>query len=61
MNENIACGKVLHCTINAPKNESGDIGMEENVAYGQVSCRSINMLRNEAYGVLPITGDYEDV
>ena len=61
MNENIAYGKVLHCTINAPKNESGDIGMEENVAYGQVSCRSTNMLRNEAYGVLPIAGDYEDV
>ena len=62
VNENIAYGEVSHRTINASKDECGDIGMEENVSYGQVHCRSTNiMFRNEAYGVFPITGDYEDV
>ena len=34
--------------------------MEENIAYGQVSCTSTDMslLKNEAYGVFPTAGDY---
>ena len=62
MKENTAYGEISHRTS---KNESDDIGMEENAAYGQVpsTARSTtyNMLRNEAYGVFPVTGDYEDV
>ena len=62
MKENTACGEISHHTL---KNESDDIGMEENAAYGQVpsTARSTtyNMLRNEAYGVFPMTGDYEDI
>ena len=61
MNENLAYGEVSHRTIDASKNEPDIIGMEENVAYGQIPCGSTNTLRNEAYGVFPITGDYEDV
>jgi hypothetical protein len=41
------------------ENGFGDIGMEENIAYGQVSCISTNMMRNEAYGVFSTTGDYD--
>ena len=60
MKENAAYGEISHCTS---KNESGNIGMGENAAYGQVPSRSTNynMLRNEAYGVFPMTGDYEDI
>ena len=49
-----------HDTISESKN---DIGMEENIAYGQVPCTSTNMTlsRNEAYGVFVTTGDYEDI
>ena len=41
----------------------GDIGMEENIAYGQIPCTSTDMtlLKNEAYGVFPTTGNYEEV
>ena len=40
----------------------GDIEMEENISYGQIPCTSTDMtLKNEAYGVFPTTGDYEDV
>ena len=62
MKENTAYGEISHHTS---KNEFGDIGMEENAAYGQVprTARSTNynMLRNEAYGVFSMTGDYEDI
>ena len=62
MKENAAYGEISHRTS---KNESGDIGMEENAAYGQVpsTARSTNynILRNEAYGIFPMTGDYEDI
>ena len=58
MNENIAYGEISHDTINMSRNDPGGFGMEENIAYGQVSQRCI---RNEAYGVFPRTGDYEDV
>ena len=55
MKENIAAyGEISHHNINASINE---FGMEENVAYSQVPC---SMLRNEAYGVFPTTGDYEE-
>ena len=59
----MACGEILHHTISESKNGFGDIGMEENIAYGQVPCTSTDMtlLKNEAYGVFPTTGDYEDV
>ena len=52
-----------HHTISASKNVFGDIGMEENIAYSQVPCTSTDMilLKNEAYGVFPTTGDYEEV
>ena len=60
MKENTAYGEISYRTS---KNESDDIGMEENAAYGQVPSRSTNynMLRNEAYGVFPMTGNYEDI
>ena len=35
--------------------------MEENVAYGQVPCRRINMSMNEAHAAFRRTGDYEDI
>ena len=55
MKENIAA--YAHYTINASKN---GFGMEENTAYDQVPCTSSDMSKNEAYGVLSTTGDYED-
>ena len=59
MKENIAAyGETSHHTINVSKN---GLGMEENIAYGQIPCRSTNSLKNEANGVLSTTGDYEDV
>ena len=62
MKENTAYDEISHSTS---KNEFGDIGMEENAAYGQVpsTARSTNynMLMNEAYGVFSMTGDYEDI
>ena len=59
-NENTAYDEISHHTI---KSGFGDIGMEENIAYGQVPCTSADMtlLKNEAYGVFPTTGDYEDI
>ena len=51
--ENIAYGEISH---RISKNESGDIGMKESAAYGQVPC-----MRNEAYGVFPMTGDHQDI
>jgi hypothetical protein len=59
--ENTANGEISHHTISVSEKGFGDIGIEENIAYGQVPCRSTNMSRNEAYGVLSTTGDYEDV
>ena len=63
MNENTAYDEISHHTISESKKGFSDIGMEENIAYSQVSCTSTDMtlLKNEAYGVFPTTGDYEDV
>ena len=60
MKENTVYGEISHRTS---KNESDNIGMKENAAYGQVPSRSTNynMLKNEAYGVFPMTGDYQDI
>ena len=58
-----AYGEISHDTINASRNDhqAGGFGIEENIAYGQVPQRCVNMLRNEAYEAFPRTGDYEDV
>ena len=56
VNENIAYDEVSrsHGTTDG-------FGMDQNVAYGQVPQRSINMSMNEAYATFPRTGDYENV
>jgi hypothetical protein len=60
--DNIAAyGEISHHATDGSENVFGGIGMEENIAYGQVPCRSTNIMRNEAYGVFSTTGDYEDV
>ena len=63
VNENIAHEKVSrsHDTTNISRNDPDGFGVDQNVAYGQVLQRSINMSMNEAYAAFPRTGDYEDV
>ena len=65
MNENLAYDEVSHHTVNMSRNDHQAIGfgMEENVAYGQVPQRCVNIiLRNEAYGAFPIeVKDHDDV
>ena len=60
VNENIAYDEVSrsHGTTNISRNDPDGFGMDQNVAYGQVPQRNINMSMNEAF---PKTGDYEDV
>ena len=57
MKENIAgyYGEISHHT-----SKNGFV-MEENTVYDQVPCTSTDTLKNEAYGVLSTTGDYEDI
>ena len=40
------------------KNEASGFGMKENVAYGEVPQKSINMSTNEAYGAFPGMAEY---